>query len=125
MRNESGEKTPAVQGGVHWPADTHLTVTFTEGAVMQFKPIAATLVCVSLALAAHYAFAGLSANKCDGKLCSNYAAGGGLLKVTVENLSRIEYTDVNIDVFVCTSSDQQHCSFVAPSPTFVGTLTGG
>jgi hypothetical protein len=90
---------------------------------MQFKNIARTLVCVSLALAAHSAFAGLSASACDGKLCSNYAAGGGKVTVTVEDLSRVAYEHVDITVAQCASDTSPTCTTVGEQ--IISTLAGG
>jgi hypothetical protein len=50
----------------------------------------------------------VSGSSCTGKLCSSYNAGGGLVAITVEDLSRREYTDVTID-FTCTHVSGKNC----------------
>jgi hypothetical protein len=94
-----------------------------RGAVMKFKNITRTLVCVYLALAAHSAFAALSGNKRTGKLCSNFIAGGGLVDVTVENLSRNALAAVTVTVERCTSEQTTNCAMAGQIT--VPTLNGG
>ena len=89
---------------------------------MQFNKIAGTLACLSLALGAHYAFAGIQGNACLGKLCSSFNAGGGFITVTVEDLSRVEWDNVSISVQQC---DSNGLNCATPQTQRVGTVAGG